>query len=365
MPEWQVARWDDRTVEDLIRPYTDHPATITLFGFLLGLFFVLPYWEVSAGEAIWSFRRMVRDNALSYPIGGTSTIPETYCRLASLHGAEIRTGVGVRRIAVEDRRVRGVELDDGSFLDAEIVVSTSSLRTTVLRLVGEAAFPESYVARARSIRASYIATQAKIALKKKLIDAGSLVGGFGDMTGLFDLRTPQLKEMFQSVLEGRVPPVVPFYCPVPSNFDPNLAPPGCQLLTLCSVAPTTDIALEDPGPRWEEAMMRSIRAVIPDLDRHVIFVDRFSVGFIEHWIGKDFGPAISTGQVPGQVGAQRPKVATPVAGLYLAGCGAGARGVGTELAAASAMECADQVRADLPELIARARSGRRVEAEAS
>ena len=78
-----------------------------------------------------------------------------------------------------------------------------------------------------------------------------------------------------------------------------------------------------------------------------VFVDRFSVDFIEKWIGKEFGPAVSTAQTPDQVGARRPPVYTPLRGLYLAGCNAGARGVGTELAAASAMECVDRILADL------------------
>jgi prolycopene isomerase len=38
---------------------------------------------------------------------------------------------------------------------------------------------------------------------------------------------------------------------------------------------------------------------------------------------------------------------TPLRGLYLAGCNAGARGVGTELAAASAMECVDRILVDM------------------
>jgi hypothetical protein len=56
---------------------------------------------------------------------------------------------------------------------------------------------------------------------------------------------------------------------------------------------------------------------------------------------------VSTGQTPDQVGKKRPSVQTPLRGLYLAGCNAGARGVGTELAAASAMECVDRILADL------------------
>src|SRR5262249_9562732 len=135
MSDDETRAWDDRTVEDFVAKFTDHPGTIGVFGFLLGLYFILPYWEVSAGEALWSFRRMVRDNALSYPKGGSIAIPGTYGRLAAELGAEIRTGVGVRRIVVAGGRVRGVLLDDGTMLPARIVVSTSSVRTTVLRLV--------------------------------------------------------------------------------------------------------------------------------------------------------------------------------------------------------------------------------------
>jgi prolycopene isomerase len=131
---------------------------------------------------------------------------------------------------------------------------------------------------------------------------------------------------------------------VPTNFDASLAPPGHQLLTACAVAPTSDVALSDPAPAWEEAMMRALRRVVPGLDEHTVFVDRFSVDFIEKWIGKEFGPAVSTAQTPDQVGKNRPSVVSPIPGLYFAGCNAGARGVGTELAAASAMECVDRIR---------------------
>jgi prolycopene isomerase len=290
---------------------------------------------------------MARDNWLSYPRGGAIAIPGTYCRLAERRGAEVRTDVGVRRVVVAEGAVRGVELADGTFLPASVVVSTSSVRTTVLSLVGAQHFPETYVARARAIRGSYIAVQAKIGLREKLVEAGALVGGVGEGIDLLRVPTARLKTMFRAVTEGRVPPVVPFYCPVPTNFDPQLAPPGCQLLTVCSVAPTTDIALRDPSAAWEEAMLRTLRTVVPGLDDATLFVDRFSVGFIERWIGKEFGPAVSTGQTPDQVGARRPSVKTPVRGLYLCGCGAGARGVGTELAAASAVECVDRILADL------------------
>jgi phytoene dehydrogenase-like protein len=347
-----VEALDGVTVEEFLLPFTDHAPTIAVFGFLLGLYFILPYWEVSAGEAIWSFQRMIRDNWLSYPLGGSSAIPGAYCDIARELGAEIRTGVGAKRIVVREGRVTGVELTDGTFVPATIVVSTSSIRSTVKYLVGEEHFPEAYVTRANSIKGSYIAVQAKIALNKKLVSAGCIVGGVGDHVDLLNVDTHDLKSMFAAVTEGRIPDVVPFYCPVPSNFDPSLAPPGHQLLTICAVAPTSDIALKDPGPAWEEAMLRTLRRVVPGLDEHVLFIDRFSVDFIEKWIGKEFGPAVSTGQTPDQVGKNRPPVWTPLRGLYLAGCGAGARGVGTELAAQSGLDCADRILADLGRTLA-------------
>ncbi len=360
MTDAEVVEWNGRTVEDLVRRYVDHAPTIGVFGFLLGLYFILPYWEVSAGEAVWAFREMARDNWLSYPRGGSRAVPETYCRLARDLGAEIRTGCGVRRILVApgspSARVRGVELEDGTVVSSNIVVSTSSLRTTVARLVGHEHFPEAYARRAAAIRGSYIAVQAKIGLRKRLVEAGAIVGGVGERVDLLHASTTDLKSMFGAMIDGRVPAIVPFYCPVPSNFDPDLAPPGCQLLTVCAVAPTSDVALKDPGPAWEEAMLHAMRRVVPGLDENALFVDRFSVDFIEKWIGKEFGPAVSTAQTPDQVGPKRPPVFTPIEGLYLAGCNAGGRGVGTELAAASAMECTDRILADLGRDLRGARS---------
>ncbi len=347
MSDEDVESWNHRTIEEFIEPFTDHAPTIGVFGFLLGLYFILPYWEVSAGEALYCFRKMARDNALSYPRGGSIAIPETYVRLAKQRGADVRVGTGVKRVLVSGGRTTGVELSDGSIVPADIVISTSSIRTTVNRLVGPQHFPGWYVERARKIRGSYIAVQAKIGLKKKLVGSGCLVGGVGDGIDLASVGTDDMKEMFRSLTRGEVPAIVPFYCPVPTNFDPSLAPPGHQLLTVCAVAPTTDVTLVSPPKAWESAMLETIRRVVPGLDEHALFIDTFDVGFIEAWIGKEFGPAVSTGQTPDQVGLRRPPVHTPVRGLYLAGCNAGARGVGTELAAASAMECVDRILLDL------------------
>jgi prolycopene isomerase len=149
-------------------------------------------------------------------------------------------------------------------------------------------------------------------------------------------------------MHGKIGEGIPIYCPIPTYFDPGLAPPGCQLLTACALAPTTDIPLEDAEAKWIDAMMETLYAMIPGLrEQEPIFCDTFGTKFIAHWIGKEGGAAVTTGQAVGQVGKDRPSVRSEVRGLYFAGDCAGARGVGTELAASSGMECADAVLRDL------------------
>ena len=157
-----------------------------------------------------------------------------------------------------------------------------------------------------------------------------------------------MKEMFAHLVRGEVPPIVPFYCPVPTNFDPEPR----------AARPSAAHALRGRAHQRRRALVAARRVGRGDDAHHPsrrprprrarrCSSTRSTSSFIESWIGKEFGPAVSTGQTPDQVGKKRPPVYTPLRGLYLAGCNAGARGVGTELAAASAMECVDRVLTDL------------------
>lgn len=339
--------WNHRTFEEFVHRHCSNPRLATLVTFALGLAFVLPPWEISAGEAIYCLQRTARDNTLGYPLGGSRAVPTTYCRLAQQMGARVRTRAHVRRIIVEHGRVRGVELHDGTRIGADLVISTSSVRTTALRLCDPGALPDTYLARTRNITGSQTAVQVKIALNRKLVHTGLLLGLVSDTSDPLRAGQDTVAEALRRVVGGQVPDVTPVYCPVPTNFDPALAPPGHQLLTACTLAPTNDIERQAPERAWEEALMSAMRHLVPGLDDHVLFVDRTTVPWMEHWIGKEHGPAISTAQTPEQVGAMRPSVTTPVTGLYIAGCGAGGRGVGAELAADSAMECAERLLTDL------------------
>jgi phytoene dehydrogenase-like protein len=128
---------------------------------------------------------------------------------------------------------------------------------------------------------------------------------------------------------------------------------GAQLLTACAVAPTTDVRRpEDTRPHarndraFIDALLDAMRALTPGAVEDALFVDTVGTEALAAWIGKSGGPAVSTGQTPDQSGASRPKVRTPLPGLYVCGDAAGGRGIGTELACASAMEAVEAILAD-------------------
>jgi len=343
MSDRRIKEWDNRTLDEFIATYTSNSAIYGFLAFWFGLYFVLPWWEASAGEAIWCFKKMLRNNALCYPKGGAVQIPKTFLDTAKRDGAKVLTNASIKRIIVENHKVRGVELGDGRRYYSKIVVSTTSLKDSVFNLIGEEYFPSGYVKNIRKTRGSFTAVQAKIALDKKLVDEGCLFALTPLNLQIRDLSINVWRNFFEDVNQGKIPDIYFVYCPVPTNFDPDLAPEGKQLLTACGIAPTTDIQVKDLPEKWIGCLMKSLRQSIPKLDDHMLWHDTFSVRDLEKTIGKTHGHAITTAQTPDQVGEQRPAIKTPIKGLYFAGDCAGGRGIGTELAAQSGIECADLI----------------------
>ena len=76
------------------------------------------------------------------------------------------------------------------------------------------------------------------------------------------------------------------------------------------------------------------------MQEHALFVDRVYPADAARLMGED-GAGIGIGQDAGQAGIDRPSIKTPIEGLYIVGAEAGGEGVGTELAANSAIEFFD------------------------
>ncbi len=346
LTEWELRRWDRRTLDDFIRQHTEHPGAYFLFSFLASIFFVLPPWQVSAGEAIRCLRWVLRAYSLSYVEGGMDSLGHALLGRVAPAGGELITGQAVTAIRRHRTRLVVATADGRAYVAP--VVACNMAPADALALLDGVSVPADYRARVAALRGSGNAHQVKLALRRPLVDTGCLIGGVSlDGLQLGDLQLDLMHRTVDSIDAGRVSDPIAIYAPVPTNYDPSLGPDGGQLIVASIYGPVrADPA--DPPERWRERAMAALAQVIPGLHDELLFAEFTPIPAVASWMGKSNRAAICNGQFPGQVGRDRLPVVTPIHGLYLCGDGAGGRGVGTELAATSAMQVVDTIAREVP-----------------
>jgi prolycopene isomerase len=341
----ELRRWDRRTLDAFVRQHTEHPAAYFLVSFLASIFFVLPPWEVSAGEAIRCLRAILLDYSLSYLQGGMDSLARALLGVVVRAGGEVVAPAKVARVRRAGRDVE-VAVDDGTTYRAGAVAA--NLAPGDLLALLEDPVPAEWADRVRAIRPSGNAHQLKLALRRPLVDEGCLIGGVS-LSGLTlaDLSIDLMRDTVDCIAGGRVSDPLAVYAPVPTNYDPSLAPPGRQLIVASIYGPTCEAPAHAPE-RWERDSLAAMASIIPGLEDELLFHEFVPIPQVGSWMGKSNRAAICNGQTPGQVGRDRLAVATPVPGVFLCGDGAGGRGIGTELAAVSAAEAARGILAAAP-----------------
>jgi len=326
---------DDLTGRDFLLKFTEDPKLHRLFADLALLAFVVPYTEASAGELIGCLGNSYRRHTLGVCKGGVGEVCGSFMREFTRDGGVIRLGCGIDRILVDGNRARGVETSDGEELTADIVISSAGIKRTV-EMGGAENFPEEYVSHVHGLRESYAALIVKYALDRR-IDA---------LPKHCFLNIPDIEaeRMVEYLWEGGVPEDPPFGMVIPSDWDPRIAPAGKQLIIAGGMG-QPEVTPENID-RCEQILDRvedRIHEMWPQVRGHVMWKERSSVADVGAVTGKTTGECIGLAQCVGQVGANKPSPMTPIENLWLVGCDAGARGVGTEQATNSALYVANLV----------------------
>jgi phytoene dehydrogenase-like protein len=163
------------------------------------------------------------------PRGGIGALTTHLQDLFTSAGGELRLRTEVKEIRVAGGRVAGVRTEDGSTLDAPIVVSCVAPDLTLTRLVSPGAVPADVRERFSRIdhRGSYVQMHfaldgaPEFAAPYELLNDPEMQAAIG----LFS--TPEeLQQQWQDCRRGIVPadPAIAFQ--IPSAHDPDLAPPG-------------------------------------------------------------------------------------------------------------------------------------------
>jgi phytoene dehydrogenase-like protein len=325
---------DDMDVKSWLNKFTTNPLAHRYISMLCGLYFVIPYYQASAGEFIRCLTSLNKQQRVGYPEGGCISIPLAYLNGMKKHGGKVLIKHEVTKILVENEKVRGVELDNGDQITSKIIISNGGIINTVFDLVGARHFENSFLERMKELKYSLSALTLKIALKKQ-INPYKVVISIG---------SGNTEDYYNTIMDGKVPDEIDYFIPIPSNYHQSMAPEGKQLLTAGTFVMRNNF--EQNKDKWIENSFNSLEKVFPRLSKNILWYDVTTPEDIHASYGKE-ASVVGIGQIVNQVGKTRPSVSLPIEGLYMVGGDAGGWGIGTELAAESAFECFNAILQEL------------------
>ena len=327
MTKWE-REFDRLDIQSWISRHTENESIHALIAFISAATFVVPPWEGSTGEYLHILRGMAKAGAGGYPVEECSAIPETYLRGFRKAGGELRQE-RVRRITVQDNQARGVELENGEFIGARAVISNAGVKTTVLDLVDHNHFDGDYLKSVRNLKSSWSALALKVALDKKITPLKACIY----------IPTLDPGGYFRQLEQNQVPEELTLWVTIPSNAIPSLVPEGKQLICAGSLLPYR------PELDWTPYINKgfeTLEKLFPEIPKYALWKESVTPADLERWVARE-GTLIEVAQTVGQVGKDRPPISSPIQGLYWVGSDVGRRAVGVELAAESALRCAEEL----------------------
>jgi len=340
MPPDKVSTLHDISFEEWIRNY-DIPRS--LYAFVVSLcsdgLVMAPPDCVDAAEMIAILQDMFLRNGGVFCEGGFGRVAEACCEAVRRNGSDVLMRTRVDEISVEDGKVTGIVTSKGTF-KAPIVISNAGLQPTVLKLVGEEHFDKSYVNYVKDLIPSWALLGYRYFLNKEITDAPYGV--------VFSDDSPWSLERFNKAKVGEASREGVLYFEVPSNYDPNAAPEGKQILMTGSFCPANPRMSEEEIAAWAGTGEEILFKAFPELEGAIEDKDLYTPRDVSNLTRDSVlpgqgGETIGLGQIVGQCGPSKPSVKAPIRGLYFVGSDAGGTGIGTQQAIESGINVAEVV----------------------
>jgi phytoene dehydrogenase-like protein len=336
----QISALDDVTSLDWYRslPIPNLPSQVESYVRMhANASLAVPVDLVSASEQLTIMQDIALRGAAGYYVGGFGRVLADIGRAMKALGGDIVTRARVQKIKVSNGRVTGVTTDQDTF-EAPIVISDAGIQPTVLKLVGEKEFDQAYVNWAKDIVPSWGFTGVKYFLNKKVLKQ--------QMYDIWADDTTMDMQRFLDMRNGKIGEDVIVFATVPSNWDPNMAPPGKQCVvagTICSPDPKArEIAeLHQKLDRmWDKLFPGFMDAVMYKEEEGPAEVSEFTRDSVMHGQG---GECVGMGQLVGQCGRHTPSPRAPIGGLFYTGFDVGVAGMGTHRASGGGIKTARMV----------------------
>jgi phytoene desaturase len=288
--------------------------------------------EIGAGD-FFGWHAMLHTSGAKHPRGGSGMLTQAMARSIESMGGTVVLDAPVRRIIVQNGKVRGVETEDGQRYSAPVVVSNAHVLTTMLRLVGPEHLSSDMVRRLNNLRIGNGFGMTVRCAAEELPDyLGAPSGGKPHEShhGL-QLLSPSMdyvRRAYEDYLRGepsRDPAVIAMTF---SAIDPDVAPPGKHTVFLWAQYFPYELS---GGRQWDDIREATADSVLEVLYRYAPnmrgkIIDRFiqTPLDLERRIGLLRGNVMHLEMSFDQMFFFRPLpdmagYRTPVRGLYLTG----------------------------------------------
>jgi phytoene dehydrogenase-like protein len=265
--------------------------------------------------------------------GGIGALTDHLQHLFVSHGGEIRYRTKAEQILVENDRVTGVRLRDGSVITAPIVVSNLSPDLTLIDMVGPEHLPADLVTRLsnRDHRASFVQVHFALDGLPEFAPPYEFLNEPGMQQSIGFFGTPEEQQrQWEDCRRGVVPDNPSLGMQIPSVHDPAMAPPGKHAASAFAYAFPVEADRERHGQlknEMAERMIEKISRFAPNFKdiqiRHITFAPYHMQTMFAAPSG-DFCHGLLH---PDLMGPNRPgpkgfrDLPIPIEGLYLGGAG--------------------------------------------
>ncbi len=177
--------------------------------------------EIDGAFRSWGFAR-----------GGTGAISNAIAAAAREAGAEIRTRSPVAHIVTRGDRAVGVALQDGSEIEAALVLSSVDPHLTFLKFLDPAALPAEFVADVR--RYKFRGSSGKVNLALDALPNFTCLPGEGaHLRGALSISpsVDYMERAYDEAKYGRFSRRPYIDMVIPTLTDPSVAPPGKHILS--------------------------------------------------------------------------------------------------------------------------------------
>jgi phytoene dehydrogenase-like protein len=298
--------------------------------------------EIDGAFRAWGFSR-----------GGTGGISNAIGSAARALGAEVRTEAAVARILTRDGKAKGVVLENGDEIHADVVASSLDPRLTFLRLLDPHHLPDEFIEGVN--RYKFRGSSGKVNLALDALPEFTCKPGIGThLRGAISI-SPSIEYMERAYDEakyGRFSRRPYIDIVIPSLTDPSVAPPGKHVMS-CFVqyAPYN---LKEGPEAWDQqreafgdTVVDTISEYAPNLKKIILHRQVMTPLDMERIIGLSEGNIFQGELSLEQLFFLRPvagwaRFRTPVRNLYLCGSaahpGGGIMGAPGQLAAAEILK---------------------------